>query len=62
MSASPSSLAIVIIGAGKGTRMRSDLAKVLHPLAGAPLITHVLTLASQLQPAHLIAVVGHQAL
>jgi bifunctional UDP-N-acetylglucosamine pyrophosphorylase/glucosamine-1-phosphate N-acetyltransferase len=61
MSALPSSLAIVIIGAGKGTRMRSDLAKVLHPLSGAPLITHVLTLASQLQPAHLIAVVGHQA-
>lgn len=61
MSALPSSLAVVIIGAGKGTRMRSDLAKVLHHLAGEPLITHVLQLASQLQPAHLITVVGHQA-
>lgn len=61
MSATPPSLAVVIIGAGKGTRMRSELAKVLHPLAGAPLITHVLKLARQLHPAHLIAVVGHQA-
>lgn len=61
MSAISYSLAVVIIGAGKGTRMRSDLAKVLHPLAGVPLITHVLKSARQLHPAHLITVVGHQA-
>ena len=54
-------LAIVIIGAGKGTRMRSALAKVLHPLAGRPLIGHVLTVARHLAPRELIAVVGHQA-
>lgn len=61
MSASRSPLAVVIIGAGKGTRMRSEIAKVLHPLAGVPLITHVLKLGSQLHPSHLITVVGHQA-
>jgi len=61
MTLSPSPLAIVIIGAGKGTRMHSALAKVLHPLAGQPLIAHVLNLAMQLDPRHLIAVVGHQA-
>jgi bifunctional UDP-N-acetylglucosamine pyrophosphorylase/glucosamine-1-phosphate N-acetyltransferase len=41
--------------------MHSALAKVLHPLAGQPLIAHVLNLATQLDPLHLIAVVGHQA-
>jgi bifunctional UDP-N-acetylglucosamine pyrophosphorylase/glucosamine-1-phosphate N-acetyltransferase len=56
-----SPLAIVIIGAGKGTRMRSALAKVLHPLAGQPLMAYVLDLATQLAPSHLIAVIGHQA-
>ncbi len=59
MTTSP--LAIVIIGAGKGTRMHSALAKVLHPLAGQPLIAHVLDLATQLDPRHLVTVVGHQA-
>lgn len=54
-------LAVIIIGAGKGTRMRSSLAKVLHPLAGRPLIGHVLALANQLAPQQLVAVVGHQA-
>ncbi len=61
MTLSPPPLAIVIIGAGKGTRMHSALAKVLHPLAGQPLIAHVLDLAAQLDPVHLVAVVGHQA-
>jgi len=61
MTPSASPLAIVIIGAGKGTRMRSALAKVLHPLAGRPMIAHVLSLATQLAPQHLLAVVGHQA-
>ena len=54
-------LAVIIIGAGKGTRMKSARAKVLHPLAGRPLIGHVLELAGQLTPQHLITVVGHQA-
>jgi bifunctional UDP-N-acetylglucosamine pyrophosphorylase/glucosamine-1-phosphate N-acetyltransferase len=54
-------LAVVIIAAGKGTRMKSSLAKVLHPLAGRPLISHVLNLALRLSPQRLLAVVGHQA-
>jgi UDP-N-acetylglucosamine diphosphorylase/glucosamine-1-phosphate N-acetyltransferase len=54
-------LAIVIIAAGKGTRMRSPLAKVLHPLAGRPLVTHVLDVALALAPQQLVVVVGHQA-
>lgn len=41
--------------------MRSALAKVLHPLAGRPLMAHVLALAAQLTPQKLVAVVGHQA-
>lgn len=41
--------------------MRSALAKVLHPLAGRPLVAHVLELARQLMPQHLLVVVGHQA-
>ena len=55
------SLAVVVLAAGKGTRMRSPLAKVLHPLAGCPLIAHVLTAVQPLAPQHLVAVVGHQA-
>jgi bifunctional UDP-N-acetylglucosamine pyrophosphorylase/glucosamine-1-phosphate N-acetyltransferase len=58
---STSPLAVVIVAAGKGTRMKSSLVKVLHPLAGRPVITHVLDLALQLTPQQLITVVGHQA-
>ena len=54
-------LAVVVLAAGKGTRMRSPLAKVLHPLAGCPLIAHVLTAVQPLAPRHLVTVVGHQA-
>ncbi len=54
-------LAVVIIAAGKGTRMRSPLAKVLHRLAGRPLLTHVLDVALALAPQRLVVVVGHQA-
>src|SRR5687768_13446147 len=61
MDTRQSPLAVIIIAAGKGTRMRSSLAKVLHPLAGRPLIAHVLALANQLAPQQLITVVGHQA-
>src|SRR5919204_2820738 len=61
MTSSIPSLAIVIIAAGKGTRMRSPLAKVLHPLAGRPLLMHVLDVALALAPQRLVVVVGHQA-
>lgn len=61
MAGTGAALAVVIIGAGKGTRMKSAQAKVLHPLAGRPLILHVLELAQHLAPQHLVVVVGHQA-
>lgn len=50
---------IVILAAGKGTRMRSRLPKVLHPLAGKALISHVLETASALPDARLTVVAGH---
>jgi UDP-N-acetylglucosamine diphosphorylase/glucosamine-1-phosphate N-acetyltransferase len=52
---------MIILAAGKGTRMHSALAKVLHPLAGRALLTYVLEVAKSLAPQHLIVVVGHQA-
>lgn len=57
----PPSLAVVVLAAGKGTRMQSLLPKVLLPLAGCPLVGHVLTAVQPLAPQHLVAVVGHQA-
>ncbi|GAB4395793.1 MAG: hypothetical protein Fur0044_54530 [Anaerolineae bacterium] len=54
-------LAVIILAAGKGTRMKSDLPKVLHRLKGQPLIEHVLQTARQLNPTQIVLVVGHQA-
>lgn len=53
------SLAVVILAAGQGTRMRSSLPKVLHPIAGRSLITHVLDTAAALRPTTVVAVVRH---
>ncbi len=52
------SLAIVVLAAGKGTRMLSRLPKVLHPIAGRPMLQHVLRSAAQLEPTALAVVVG----
>ena len=52
---------IVILAAGSGKRMRSALPKVLHPLAGRPLLTHVIDTARTLQPTRIVVVVGHGA-
>ena len=61
MTASTPPLAMIILAAGKGTRMCSPLAKVLHSLAGRPLLTHVLEAATSLAPQRLVVVVGHEA-
>ena len=54
-----SDLDVVILAAGKGKRMFSDLPKVLHRLAGRPLLAHVLDTARALEPRRLIVVYGH---
>ena len=54
------SLAVVILAAGQGTRMRSSLPKVLHRIGGRPLVGHVLDTARDLSPAHVLVVVRHE--
>jgi bifunctional UDP-N-acetylglucosamine pyrophosphorylase / glucosamine-1-phosphate N-acetyltransferase len=53
--------AIVLLAAGKGTRMRSELAKVLHRAGGLPLVEHVVRACQPLKSAQLLVVVGYQA-
>ena len=55
------SLAILVLAAGKGTRMESDLPKILHQLRGQSLLAHVLEASRRLNPTRLIAIVGHKA-
>lgn len=50
---------IVILAAGMGKRMQSALPKVLHPLAGKPLLSHVITTARALSPSRLCVIYGH---
>lgn len=51
-------VAAVILAAGKGTRMKSDLHKVLHPIAGRPMLLHLIASAAALAPARTVVVVG----
>ncbi len=53
-------LAIIVLAAGQGTRMKSATPKLLHTLAGAPIVAHVLATARALDAAHVIAVVRHE--
>ncbi|MGZ4875730.1 MAG: bifunctional UDP-N-acetylglucosamine diphosphorylase/glucosamine-1-phosphate N-acetyltransferase GlmU [Candidatus Angelobacter sp.] len=54
--------AIVIMAAGKGTRLKSKRAKVLHEIAGRPLLAHVIRAAQHIVPAeHIYVIIGHQA-
>ena len=55
------SLDIVILAAGQGTRMRSALPKVLHPVAGQSMLGHVIATARQLSPKRIHVVIGHGA-
>ena len=52
-------LAVVVLAAGKGTRMKSDLHKVLHPIAGRPMVEHLMASAAELAPARQVVVAGH---
>lgn len=60
MTMSHSALAVVVLAAGQGTRMKSQRAKVLYPLSGVPMIGHVLSTAQALGPDHLVVVVRHE--
>lgn len=53
-----SPIAVVVLAAGAGTRMKSALPKVLHPLAGWPMVRHVLENAARLKPARVVGVVA----
>ncbi len=56
-----SKIAVIILAAGKGSRMKSDLAKVLHKVAGECMVNHVIEAAKQVASGHIHVVVGHQA-
>ena len=53
--------ALIVLAAGEGTRMRSELPKVLHEVAGAPLISHALAAGHALSPSRIVVVAGHGA-
>ncbi|MDP6977494.1 MAG: bifunctional UDP-N-acetylglucosamine diphosphorylase/glucosamine-1-phosphate N-acetyltransferase GlmU [Myxococcota bacterium] len=61
MTARDESLAVVILAAGQGTRMKSSRAKVLHELCGRSMLGHVVETAEAMSPEHLVVVVGRDA-
>jgi bifunctional UDP-N-acetylglucosamine pyrophosphorylase/glucosamine-1-phosphate N-acetyltransferase len=61
MTSTANPLQVVVLAAGQGKRMHSDLPKVLHPLAGRPLLSHVIGTAQRLAPHRICVVVGHGA-
>lgn len=52
-------VALIVLAAGQGTRMKSNLPKVLHQVAGAPLVAHAIRSADEISPARSIVVIGH---
>jgi len=56
-----SEIHVVVLAAGQGTRMKSSLPKVLHPIAGRPMIERVLETANSLSPSTITLIVGHKA-
>jgi bifunctional UDP-N-acetylglucosamine pyrophosphorylase/glucosamine-1-phosphate N-acetyltransferase len=57
----PRSLAAVVLAAGKGKRLRSEVPKVLHPVCGRPILWHTLQVVRAAKPARIVVVVGHGA-
>ena len=55
------SLAVIVLAAGQGTRMKSDTHKVLHPVAGRPMLLHLLASAAELAPERVVVVAGARA-
>jgi bifunctional UDP-N-acetylglucosamine pyrophosphorylase/glucosamine-1-phosphate N-acetyltransferase len=53
--------AAIVLAAGEGTRMRSEIPKVLHPIGGRHLLSHAVHAVAELEPEHLVVVVGHAA-
>jgi bifunctional UDP-N-acetylglucosamine pyrophosphorylase / glucosamine-1-phosphate N-acetyltransferase len=58
MTATPNPIAAIVLAAGKGTRMKSDLHKVLHPIAGRPMLEHLFASLGELAPQRQVVVVG----
>ena len=56
-----SALAVIVLAAGQGTRMKSALPKVLHPIAGRPMLAHVLAVAKGLRAARIVVVTAPEA-
>ena len=54
-------VALIILGAGMGTRMNSDRPKVLHEIAGAPMLVHAMKAGASLEPDRTVVVAGHGA-
>ena len=54
-------LAVIVLAAGQGTRMKSDTHKVLHPVAGRPMLLHLLASAAELAPERVVVVAGARA-
>src|SRR5271170_3406979 len=58
----PPRIAIAIMAAGKGTRLKSKLPKVLHEIGGKPILAHVIATAKKVVPAHdIFVIIGHEA-
>ena len=54
-------IAAIVLAAGKGTRMKSDLHKVLHPIGGRPMLLHLMASVDELRPAKKVVIVGDKA-
>lgn len=59
MPGNPAGTAVIVLAAGAGTRMCSDIPKVLHTLGGRSMLAHSVHAAASVNPEHLVIVLGH---